>query len=432
MLIVIYSIEIAGPGLLVLNGFTSLNYAIFTNVIMFSIAGIIALILSHKIGSEIGGITCIIMGFTIFLYPWYGLDMIMWGFTVIAFQIIGILAVSQINNIDTKTLSWSILVSHYTMVAVMFLGLTTESYLLIPGLTIFLGLVILATRTPNKPVRWVWHLSKINNRNKIYSIFFIFLFASLFLPTNTSNEALEENNELIFMSYNIHFGISGNGEDNADSVIDVVKFVNPTIIAFQEVTFAASINGYRDMYTMLKHSLEPLGYKYSYFSEGGKYQSRNAIFSKLKITDAKTQLISPRVIYERNVIEVKIENNERDFLVYATHLTHVEEKHSNPDRVKQAENVIEIITQNTLSLPVFILGDFNAEPLWEEINVITESFNDTWSLTNSGDKGYTWPNNEPRQRIDYIFNNNSFNPIECRLILTSASDHLPVVCSFEK
>ncbi|MFV2015086.1 MAG: endonuclease/exonuclease/phosphatase family protein, partial [Candidatus Heimdallarchaeota archaeon] len=82
------------------------------------------------------------------------------------------------------------------------------------------------------------------------------------------------------------------------------------------------------------------------------------------------------------------------------------------------------------SMPVVLLGDLNAEPGWEEINVITTTLNDTWKLSKGNLDGFTWPNDEPRQRIDYIFNNSFLSVESCSLVDSSASDHLPVICDF--
>ncbi|MCE7736868.1 MAG: metal-dependent hydrolase, partial [Candidatus Heimdallarchaeota archaeon] len=67
---------------------------------------------------------------------------------------------------------------------------------------------------------------------------------------------------------------------------------------------------------------------------------------------------------------------------------------------------------------------------WQEIDVISSKLNDTWKEYNGLSNGYTWPNDEPRQRIDYIFHSSLISPESCSVISSSASDHLPVICEF--
>ncbi|MHA2101061.1 MAG: endonuclease/exonuclease/phosphatase family protein, partial [Candidatus Kariarchaeaceae archaeon] len=375
MIFVIYSVELAGPGILVMNNLFSHTTAQIINIVVFFTAGVLLGLNYHRLKIEIGVILGVLLGGSVYFYPWYNFTLLFWIVAIFALQSLLFLNIDQFERINPRERSVYILFSHYTVILVMFIGLTTESYYLIPILSIIVGILFIPGRSSKIQSILEMDFSIRDKYNKIIILFMILLLLTTFIPVNQQNERLEDNDDLVVMTYNIHFGISSNGEDNIKEVIDLIKKVNPTVIAFQEITFAASINGYKNMFSSLKLGLNPLGYKFSYFSEGGKYQTRNVVFSKLKIVTTETTILSPRVIYERNVIEVKIQSESQDILLYVSHLTHVEEKKSNPDRVKQAIDLMNIIDPLSKSTPLLLLGDFNAEPNWNEITVITNTLN---------------------------------------------------------
>ncbi|OLS20167.1 MAG: hypothetical protein HeimC2_38570 [Candidatus Heimdallarchaeota archaeon LC_2] len=429
MLFAVYLVELAGPGILVMNNFVNQQTAIILSVSTFFVLSYFALKVNNKLTYKHGLLLGIILGVSIYFYPWYDVYIVFWFLGIMSIQLLFQLNLEQFIVIGQSERSRYLLVGHYSIIITMFYGFLTESYLLMPIISFVVGVTFLTKRKSNLKFLKVG-INVAGANNKVISGIILLLLLSPLVPLNSTNNALDSTSNIRIMTYNLHFGISGNGEDNGLAVINVIKAVNPTIIAFQEVTFAASINGYKNMYSFLQSELEVLGYKYSYFSEGGKYQTRNAIFSKFRMVEIKTTLLHPRVTYERNLIETRIIVENSELMLYTTHLTHVMEQHSNPDRVTQALQVIDIINPVSQIIPIILLGDFNAEPDWDEIQVITSKLNDTWMEKNSLSDGFTWPNNDPEQRIDYIFHNSFIRVESCSVVDSSASDHLPVVCDF--
>lgn len=430
LIIAIYSVELAGPGVLVVNNLTNQAFAIALSTFTFLIFSLIVSRRNGEINYKFGLFAGLILGLSIYFYPWYGFSLAFWFSAILCIQVLFQLTIDRLTIINEGEKSKYLLAGHYSIIIIMFYGMLTESYLIMPVISIIVGVIFLINKTPThtKLTNYAINISGI--KNKLISLCILILLVTPFIPMESNNHKLDTTDDIRIMTYNLHFGISGNGVDNSEGVINVIKDVNPTIIAFQEVTFAASINGYKNMYSFLKSELGQLGYTNSYFSEGGKYQTRNVIFSKLHIHESETTLLSPRVTYERTLIETKIVSENFEIMIYATHLTHVMEKDSNPDRIKQVQQILNTIDPEVKSVPTILLGDFNAEPDWEEITTITSYLNDSWIEHTDVLDGFTWPNNDPRQRIDYIFHNDYISVESCSVITTDVSDHLPVICNF--
>jgi endonuclease/exonuclease/phosphatase family metal-dependent hydrolase len=80
---------------------------------------------------------------------------------------------------------------------------------------------------------------------------------------------------------------------------------------------------------------------------------------------------------------------------------------------------------------IIVMGDFNAEPEYPEIAIITQELTDAWSVTRPNDTGYTFPSDDPNERIDYIFIQPEELLSDCIVPNTTVSDHLPILCEID-
>jgi endonuclease/exonuclease/phosphatase family metal-dependent hydrolase len=77
--------------------------------------------------------------------------------------------------------------------------------------------------------------------------------------------------------------------------------------------------------------------------------------------------------------------------------------------------------------PAVLLGDFNARPGWEQIELVTSSgWIDVWTEAGTGD-GFTSNAANPMHRIDYIFHTEDVTATDAGVIRSTASDHFAVV-----
>ena len=78
-----------------------------------------------------------------------------------------------------------------------------------------------------------------------------------------------------------------------------------------------------------------------------------------------------------------------------------------------------------------MVGDFNAVPASAPIARVAEFMRDAWTAVGAG-PGFTIPVRKPAKRIDYVwFTPGALNPVHAAVPVSDASDHLPVVVTFQ-
>jgi endonuclease/exonuclease/phosphatase (EEP) superfamily protein YafD len=76
-------------------------------------------------------------------------------------------------------------------------------------------------------------------------------------------------------------------------------------------------------------------------------------------------------------------------------------------------------------------GDFNAEPDSAVIRTVREAgLRDAWIECGHGD-GLTYPADQPRKRIDYLFVAGTIRCSAAEVIDTKISDHRPLLVTFQ-
>jgi len=258
------------------------------------------------------------------------------------------------------------------------------------------------------------------------------LIAMIMINSSNPSEPVTDDHYKV-MTYNIHFGIDTDGLYSVENIVDVVASSGADIVGFQEITRSSPLNGFGDLGTQLTLAMEKEGFKYSFIGDTGEQALRNAIFSKYEIVKAEVFNLEPVVSYQRTAVKATIDIDGNQVVFLVTHVTHIYEEETNPERVEQ---INELIGLTDTTLPVIIMGDFNAIPSWPEIQTfLSAGYLDSWAEANTGGLTLTWPANDPIQRLDYIFLTNgtssSFVPVSSNIIDTLASDHLPVITEIE-
>ncbi len=266
----------------------------------------------------------------------------------------------------------------------------------------------------------------------LVTLLFVPMLGYLYLSDLQANtEPQPTGSSLKIMTYNLHYGI---GMDNVFDPARIAKFVASKgidIVGFEELSHDFILNTGGDFASLLTFEMEKMGYKYHAFSNvhnGGLF---NGIFSKYPITFSESFVLKPRIVLFRTLVHATIKINDSysiDF--YTTHLSHVYEDKSNPERVKQVEFLLDIMKQ--AQNPTILVGDFNSFPDWVEIKTITnQGFIDAWATANPTNDTATWPANKPKLYIDYIFLDPSFQVVNSVIYKTLISDHLPLEATIE-
>jgi len=207
----------------------------------------------------------------------------------------------------------------------------------------------------------------------------------------------------------------GPWQQRAPAIEATLQAANADVIALQEVWGDADEN-----YAQIL--AEKLGYHYFHAecSIMNGVGFGNAILSRWPIAETKVTTLSgkPETGETRNALFARIEGPRGPFDFFCTHLNwRYEQSHI---RQVQVREVAEFVKANTAGkMPPILCGDFNADPVSDEIRMLTGlttaaakelSFHDAWAIEGKG-LGLTWDNRnpfvaadfEPDRRIDYIF-----------------------------
>lgn len=250
---------------------------------------------------------------------------------------------------------------------------------------------------------------------------------------------------LTCMTYNIRLEVASDG-DNAwehrrDYLSDQIKFYEPDILGIQE--------GLPQQVAFLQQNLS------DYASEGtgregqGRGESTHIFFKKDRFRMVKAQTFwlsaTPDTVSMGwdaaclrvcTAILLKDIHTGQHFWIFNTHLDHMGE-------MARKNGVTLILDQikkfNPKAYPVVLMGDFNALPDSEVMQLVKKELDDTRSLSHTNPFGPEGTFNgfkfqEPvRKRIDYIFVSRSNHwQVRKHAVLSDSknlhypSDHLPV------
>ncbi len=208
----------------------------------------------------------------------------------------------------------------------------------------------------------------------------------------------------------------GPWQDRAAAILATLKEVDADIIALQEVWDDGDRN-------FAKQLAGDLGYHYVYVpgAKMNDIEMGNAILSRWPIVnhDMTPLYGEPDIQENRVAIYGEIDGPRGKIPVFCTHLNW--QFHHSHIRQKQIADLFGFInSKRPWKFPPILCGDFNADPVSEEIRMITGQtscpggnlvFHDAWRFINHAKSGFTWDNvnpyvcdsYEPDRRIDYIF-----------------------------
>jgi glycerophosphoryl diester phosphodiesterase len=242
------------------------------------------------------------------------------------------------------------------------------------------------------------------------------------------------------VSYNVLGGRNPDDAHDLNRVAEIIRALNPELVALQEVDVRTKRFRGRD----LPAELAMLTGMRALFAEampfeGGSYGE--AVLSRLPVESHQKHSLPAREKSEpRAALELlcrlRAAADSPKLRFVGTHLDH---QHAEDDRLMQAAKLLEIFP-DVSSPPSLLAGDFNAEPSSTALKRLLKK----WALTWPGDAPATWPAIRSRSAIDHVF---AAGPWKVRRAITAldafpgdaewktkleaASDHLPVVVELE-
>ena len=212
------------------------------------------------------------------------------------------------------------------------------------------------------------------------------------------------------MSYNVKNGYGMDGVKSIERCAEVVRKVQPDVVAVQELDSCTR----RNKFYVLGKMAEKAGGYHAYYGPtiphtGGKYGI--GVLSKKPALSVQFHRLPCRK-EPRGLLVVEFDK----YYMLCTHLSLNEE-----DRVTSVGIIRDVVSK--LNKPAFIAGDMNARPTSKPMVAFKE-----YAQVLSNDNKFTIPSTDPRACIDYVLGTNgSFKVLsDCVIYDTYASDHLPL------
>jgi len=214
------------------------------------------------------------------------------------------------------------------------------------------------------------------------------------------------------MTYNIRNAMGMDKKKDFDRVARVIRQAGPDFVALQELDSGTNRSGNR---YVLQEVANRCGYQYCYSAaipfDGGSYgiglMSREKPLRVVRVP-------LPGSEEKRTLLMAEF----RKLVLFVVHLSLTE-----TDRDSAA--VLINAQLKRFHKPVFLAGDFNAEPGSPAIGLLQTN---GWTLLSG--ESFTFPSNAPDRCIDYVFAapGNACKTIHHQVIAdTMASDHRPVL-----
>ena len=260
-------------------------------------------------------------------------------------------------------------------------------------------------------------------------------------PGDITIAATEEQSvSLSFLSLNIWFD-NQNWSARFALMLQEIRELDPDIIGLQEVIQR------QDLDNQAMQLADSLGYYYYFDSvddEGRSTRFGNAIVSRYPIEETNFRALEPLDAY-RKVVHARISVDGQTLDVYNTHLHNPGD--ATETRKTQIRDMLDFIDETGTSDLVIVMGDFNANPDWEEMDVMYERFIDVYPLfhENHLDPEHSTLNyhlGHSQRRIDYVFfeekSSDFLTPLSAEIVLDQPdkndiypSDHFGVLAAFD-
>jgi endonuclease/exonuclease/phosphatase family metal-dependent hydrolase len=229
------------------------------------------------------------------------------------------------------------------------------------------------------------------------------------------------------LTYNIQHGAGTDGKIDLARTAAVIKRLTPDLVALQEVDKATTRSRGVDQAAELgKLTGMHVAFGKAMDFAGGQYGE--AILSRYPLSEVQVHNLpftpgcEPRCAI---AARVRLGKDGPEFVFAGTHLEHAKA----PVRLCQAQKLNPALAAKN-TLPTILAGDFNDVPDSPALKVLHSH----WTDATSGQPDPTWPSDQPRLKIDYVFSRpvDGWRVVEKQVINESvASDHRPLLVVLE-
>ena len=261
------------------------------------------------------------------------------------------------------------------------------------------------------------------------------LFAAVVLGSAFASACVpfvRKDTSLRVMVFNIHAGKDASGNDNIAGLAALIRSTRTDLVLLQEVDRGTNRSGKVDQLEALTRATTFGGvFGKSLDYDGGQYgiaalARRGFVFDEtidLPVSPAQTRAggsHEPRAALLASAI------TRRGRLQILT--THLDPSADETYRLQEARLVLNIVrARASAETPMAVGGDFNAEPDSTVVRTLLDGgLRDAWTECGRGD-GLTYPADQPRKRIDYLFLTGTLRCTAAEVLDTQISDHRPLL-----
>jgi endonuclease/exonuclease/phosphatase family metal-dependent hydrolase len=224
------------------------------------------------------------------------------------------------------------------------------------------------------------------------------------------------------VAYNIRHGAGMDGRMDLRRTADVIRRLDPDLVALQEVDSATTRTNRIDQAHRLGE-LTGLHAAFGGFMAYREGQYGMALLSRYPIVGFANHRLpdgeEPRTAL---AAVVQIPGSDLELVLVGIHLYRTA-----AERLAQARRIVEIFDDDPR--PIMLAGDFNSTPDSDVIDLLARH----WQVADKGDPSLTFPSDNPNREIDFVL----FRPAERFTMIRSrviaepmASDHRPVLLEF--
>lgn len=237
------------------------------------------------------------------------------------------------------------------------------------------------------------------------------------------------------MTYNVHSCIGTDGRVSSRRITEVIRQVEPDVVALQELDSGLVRTGLVDQAHLIADALK-MDCQFFPCLRIEKGQYGNAVFSRLPmrlVQASELPTLPQRPNFEKRGalwVEIELPSSKIQFL--NTHLGL-----NQTERLAQVKDLLSDKWLGHLDCrpPVILAGDFNISPLSRAYRRLRGVLWDAGRHLHPLNPRRTWPSRFPLLRLDYIFVTSDFIVKKTRVLHTPltriASDHLPLNVELE-
>lgn len=239
-------------------------------------------------------------------------------------------------------------------------------------------------------------------------------------------EPAAERGEIKIMTYNTRSFIDDNGVNRLDSVVQIIRSINPDIVCFQEMGFSGLADS-----LMQELKLQPIPHSLSRANLSPVIYSRYPIIKAQRI-DTMKNFVWADIALRDDTIRI-FNNHLHSTAIRKEDGVYLEEHQFLEDETPQTEvlsmigrltenNIVRASQVDTLAkmvaaspYPAIVCGDFNDTPVSYTIHKMTRDLSDVFREVGRG-FSHTYRGFFDMLRIDYVMCSSEFTPISYEVI----------------